>query len=224
MTDFQSRLEQLMVEHNVTQAQITKTVNTSRTSVSNWVSGKQLPSSESLLPLAKMFNVSPEWLLHGKVEGLTASAANEDSNGYVLIPKYDIKAACGTGFENAEDLLSGGLMFKEKWLRTKGYRPDKLAVIYLSGLSMVPTIAPDSVGLLDLSDSQPDMMRSGQVYAFVDGHDLRVKRVFYSFNRQELRLTSDNPDKMTYPDEVVTAEQARDIRLVGRVVWRGGDL
>ena len=233
MTGFADRLVTLMKQKAVSQADIMRATGAGKATISNWVNGNQMPRGEYLFALAERLDCNPQWLLHGSDQEagaavspnkvIAAQMVSQDED-YILVNQYDVAASCGDGANNSEELIKGGLLFKRKWLKRKGYAPGKLAVIHFKDVSMLPTIDPDSVGLLNLDDSEPSRISNGKIYALVDDGQLRAKRIFYSADRQELILRSDNPDKIRYPDEVVTIDQARQIGIVGRVVWRGGDV
>ena len=147
-----------------------------------------------------------------------------DAN-YVIVPIFDIKAACGSGYSNQEELIDGGLVFKESFLRKKGLSPKlgDSAIIFGDGDSMSPSINHNDAILLDLKVRNLDSIVSGKIYAFVANKELRVKRIFKNINGS-LRITSDNSDKNTFPDEIISSDNLDMIDICGRVTWRGGDL
>lgn len=100
-----------------------------------------------------------------------------------------------------------------------GLKPDSLSVIYASGLSMSPTINEGEVLLIDHAQTEP---RDGQVFAIECDNELLVKRLARHPAGGWI-CRSDNPDKTRYADWApVAADQLGLLRLVGRVVWRGG--
>lgn len=148
-----------------------------------------------------------------------------DNTEYVVVPIFDIRAACGDGYTNTAESLKGGVAFKESWIRSKGISPKLGAssIVYAQGYSMYPTIAPNNVLLLDQSQNSFESICSGDVYAFIVGSELRVKRLFKDIEGG-LRVVSDNPDKAIYPDEYIKPAQLNQIIIAGHIKWRGGDL
>lgn len=136
---------------------------------------------------------------------------------YALIPQYSAKGACGPAYHNGHVEVRGGLAFKRDWLARLGLRPENLSVIAASGESMAPTIQDGEVLLIDHSDAEP---RDGKVFALARGDELVVKRLARDFAGGWI-VRSDNPDKTRHGDMQV-ADTA--LRIVGRVVWRGGGL
>jgi len=139
----------------------------------------------------------------------------------VRIPVYkDIKASCGAGIENFLEDVSEYLDIDPYILKIMGIqtKPENLRIIYSSEYSMWPTVAPDSPLFVDISDKDPDMLKNGNVYVFTHSNELRMKRIFVSYaGGKTVRLASDNPDKVRYPDEFITNEQLNEINFVGRL-------
>jgi len=60
---FSKNIKDLMHKKNCTQIDIAKYMNTSASSVSNWVNGAYMPNSKSIVLLAEFFGVTPSILL-----------------------------------------------------------------------------------------------------------------------------------------------------------------
>ncbi|MFT8234704.1 helix-turn-helix domain-containing protein [Pseudomonas putida CSV86] len=139
---------------------------------------------------------------------------------YAFIPQYDAKAAAGLGSENPHVEVRATLAFKREWLRVKGANPKNLIVIYAEGESMWPTISDRDVLLVDRSRVDPI---DGHVFVLAHGDKAIVKRlVRTAFGGWTIR--SDNEDKNDYPDRFFSRSDANEHRIIGQVIWRGGDL
>lgn len=136
---------------------------------------------------------------------------------YALIPQYSAKAACGPAYHNGHVEVTGGLAFKRDWIARMGLKPESLSVIAANGESMSPTIQDSEVLLIDHSQTEP---RDGKVFALARDDELVVKRLVRDFSGGWI-IRSDNPDKTRHPDFHVKDSA---LRIVGRVVWRGGGL
>lgn len=139
---------------------------------------------------------------------------------HVRIPIYkDIKAACGAGIENFLENISDYLDVDPIFLKLMGVEsnPKNLRIIYAAEYSMYPTVAPNSPLFVDISDRDPNSLKSGNVYVFMHSYELRMKRIFISYGSNTVKLTSDNPDKNRYPDEFISNEQLNEINFVGRL-------
>ncbi|TRO14363.1 helix-turn-helix domain-containing protein [Ectopseudomonas mendocina] len=138
---------------------------------------------------------------------------------YAFIPQYDAKAAAGLGSENPHVEIRSTLAFKRDWLKVKGVKPANLIVIYAEGHSMWPTIDHGDVLLVDRSSIEPI---DGQVFVLANGAGAIVKRLVLADGEWVIR--SDNEDKTLYADRAFQSCDENEHRIIGRVVWRGGDL
>lgn len=152
---------------------------------------------------------------------LPEGSDEDDLDGrYAYIPQYDAKAAAGLGSENPHVEIRSTLAFKREWLRVKGAKPDQLIVIYAEGESMWPTINDGDVLLVDRSRIDP---ADGQVFVLAGSEGAIVKRLVQGPLGQWV-LRSDNEDKGEYPDRSHLRSNGNEHRIIGKVIWRGGDL
>lgn len=139
----------------------------------------------------------------------------------VRIPVYkDVRASCGAGIANFLEDVSDYLDIDPYLLKIMGIqtKSDNLRIIYSEDYSMSPTVAPDSPLFIDISDKDPNALKNGNVYVFTHNYELRMKRIFVSYaGGKTVRLSSDNPDKIRYPDEFITNDQLNEINFVGRL-------
>jgi len=85
---------------------------------------------------------------------------------------------------------------------------------------MEPTINSGDVLLVDLSKIDPV---DHQVFVLAGADGVIVKRLISTpFGRWIIR--SDNEDKDEYPDRNLSREDNNEHRIIGQVIWRGGDL
>ncbi|BFO04030.1 hypothetical protein KNHN1_24080 [Pseudomonas guariconensis] len=139
---------------------------------------------------------------------------------YAFIPQYDAKAAAGLGSENPHVEIRATLAFKREWLRVKGVNPKNLIVIYAEGQSMWPTINDRDVLLVDRSQLDPI---DGQVFVLAHSETAIVKRLVKNALGGWI-IRSDNEDRADYPDRFFSRSDANEHRVIGKVIWRGGDL
>ncbi len=200
---------------------------------SKWLNSEAMPDTKKIIDLAEWLDVSVEWLLTGKEKTSSFPTQGsikispmgfrtaEDKKFSIRIPVYrHVKASCGDGIENFLEDPSGYLDMDPELLRYLGIvaKPENLRVIYSDEYSMWPTVAPDSPLFIDVGDKDPDFLKNGSVYVFTHNHELRMKRIFVSYaGGKTVRLASDNPDKIRYPDEFITNEQLNEINFVGRL-------
>lgn len=146
---------------------------------------------------------------------------SDEKTSPIKIPVYrDIRASCGDGIENFLEDVSDYLEISSGFFELLGIKtkPENLKIIYSDEYSMWPTVAPGSPLFIDVSDRDPSFIKNGQVYVFTHNNELRMKRIFISYaGERTVRLSSDNPDKVRYPDEFITNEQLNGINFVGRL-------
>ena len=170
---------------------------------------------------------------HSPLKGsvLTAPAANTPlpaggdveavDDKYAFIPQYDAKAAAGLGSENAHVEIRATLAFKRDWLRVKGVNPQSLIVIYAEGDSMWPTINDHDVLLIDRSKVEPT---SKHVYVLTSTDKGTIVKRLIQTAIGDWIIRSDNNEGDKYPDRILSRSEFNEHRILGRVIWRGGDL
>lgn len=60
---FSERLKELRLEHKLTIKELSDEINISNACISRWENNLRLPNSESIIIVAKYFNVSSDYLL-----------------------------------------------------------------------------------------------------------------------------------------------------------------
>lgn len=144
-----------------------------------------------------------------------------DEPGYTGVLQLTARGSTGDGDDNPHVEIRGVMAFKSAWLRANNLNQKHLDVIYASGNSMEPTINDGDVLLVDESKIEP---KDGQIFAMQsESKGTIVKRLVRSdFDGWIIR--SDNPDKARYGDETLRDGEINEVRIIGRVVWRGGML
>ncbi|WP_312800007.1 LexA family transcriptional regulator [Pseudomonas sp.] len=140
---------------------------------------------------------------------------------FVLIPQLSVVGECGDGHLNGHIEIEGGLAFRRDWLTKLSVKPEHCRALYAEGASMEPYIFEDDIVLVDTSDRLPKD-RTPYAIRRADG-GISFKRLIRQLSGTWL-LRSDNPDKAMYPDEEVSATAMHDIPIIGRIIWRGGQM
>lgn len=177
--------------------------------LANFLNGK----SESLThtSLAKLANA--EGVTVGEIIGERAPRPRA-----VAVRGIKVSAAAGGGAEIIEEEDEAEpFYFRRSFIdRVSRGGAGNLAVIGITGDSMEPTFRNDDVVLLDMS--QTNIASVSGIYCVLYGGGLVVKRVdVIPGERPKVRIRSDN--KAAY-DPIET--DAEDVRIIGRVIWRGG--
>lgn len=136
----------------------------------------------------------------------------------VTVQGLRVAASMGGGIDIAEEPTGEPFYFRRNFIeRLSRGKPIRLRVIELTGDSMQPTLHEGDVALVDLNSS--DVGQTPGIYCIWSATGLQVKRVTaLPGARPKLRIQSDNRALYEQADEV----DAEDVRIIGRVVWRGG--
>ncbi|NMY08553.1 helix-turn-helix transcriptional regulator [Pseudomonas veronii] len=218
--------------------------NSPQSTVSQYMTGKVALNLDALVKLSdaldfEPYEVSPTLAsgirraapAQSKADPLKKDAANTPfpagddveaiDDRYAFIPQYDAKAAAGLGSENPHVEIRSTLAFKRDWLKSKGANPKHMIVIYAEGQSMRPTVDDHDVLLIDTSRVEP---ADDQVFVLTStDKGAIVKRLIKSALGIWI-IRSDNEDKDEYPDRTLSRNEINEHRIIGRVIWRGGDL
>lgn len=133
---------------------------------------------------------------------------------FLKVRRFDLQLSAGPGTNGEDAAELSPLAFRAKWMREQGLTPDQCVAVGVSGESMMPTLHPDDLVLVDRTKRD---LRDGEIYAIVDiAGDVRVKRLERLKDR--LILRSDNP---SFSSEMRTPDEVEQMTIVGRVVWWG---
>jgi phage repressor protein C with HTH and peptisase S24 domain len=134
-----------------------------------------------------------------------------------LLPKRLEAAAAGSGSQKSNGPTEF-LGFRHDWLRTTfGREQGDLILEVAVGESMEPDIRNGDALLIDTTDRT---FRNFGVYVIEARGERLVKRIQRKFDGS-LILISDNT---IYQPETISADLAKEVRVIGRVVWRGGKI
>ncbi|QLG93552.1 LexA family transcriptional regulator [Pseudomonas yamanorum] len=217
--------------------------NSPQSTVSQYMTGKVALNLDALVKLSKALDFEPYEVSPTLASGIRRAAPGQSKgesrkdaantpfpagddveaidDRYAFIPQYDAKAAAGLGSENPHVEIRSTLAFKRDWLKAKGVNPKHMIVIYAEGQSMCPTVDDHDVLLIDTSRVEP---ADGQVFVLSNtDKGAIVKRLIKSVFGVWI-IRSDNEDKDEYPDRTLSRNEINEHRIIGRVIWRGGDL
>ncbi|ELY22293.1 XRE family transcriptional regulator [Vreelandella titanicae] len=225
--EFKDRLKKARKLAGLNQAELAKRIGVQQTSISDLERGKSKSTSFST-QIAHELGVSALWLATGKgemvgaVSGRPASQAvalPPSSNDYALIPQLSARGENGHGYLNDHVEVKGDLAFKREWLAKIGAKPESLSVIYADGDSMEPYIVSGDVVLIDHGCTTP---MNGKVFAIRrPDNSISIKRLIQHVSGEWV-LSSDNPNKALYRDELIDSASVCQVPIIGKVVWRGG--
>lgn len=137
----------------------------------------------------------------------------------IRIPIYDAQISCGFGFQNYDHIEEAEVIeFTKGQLMTLGVPKNlsKLILAKASGDSMKPKINDGEWLFIDTSETDFESILNGKVYAFNINGEMICKRIFKE-DIDTLIFRSDNSDKATYPDKVVSRKSFANSSFFGRV-------
>lgn len=145
-------------------------------------------------------------------------ADDESADEWFEIPYYYAKGSCGNGSDNGSDEIKGHLRKEKSWLKKYGVKEKNLFVVYADGDSNADFIIDGDMVIFDKSKTDPE---DGEMFFIKHPAGDRIKTLKRKANGNWL-LCSRNHDKLRYPDEEITEEEAQQIEILGRYVYRQG--
>jgi hypothetical protein len=221
-------------------AAIMKRVDAAKATFYNAIAGRQDPSAANFMawletlgakivfPGDQKDTTKDVCFVDAQLVRLDGTCAPIPPERYKAIPLAKGQVAAGPGLI-PEDSVRGWVLALKDHSSIK-YRTNLVAVEIGKGqLSMVPTLHPLDIVLIDRDDFNPD--QDGSIFLVRDPDDnVAVKRVYVQRKNGGtlLQFVSDNPEKRDYPPAVFSLEEdyAGELRraLVGRVVWAWSDM
>ena len=210
------RIQQKLKEKNLKQADIARATGKSTAAVTKWLRGENVPKAENLKAIAKLLEVSDEWLLTGKnltvlenQDLQTLSEWDETTpieEDEIEIPFFqNFSFDCGSGsVGEALKAQSQALRISKATLRDLGIEKENAVATGASGDSMKPTIKDGDTIYLDLGRKT---IKDGKIFAICHGGLFVAKRL-YNLPMGGVRIVSDNT--VEYPEVLLTAEERKE--------------
>jgi phage repressor protein C with HTH and peptisase S24 domain len=238
-TAFVGRLKKALARKEIPEwgagARLAKMAGVTPKATSKWMNGESMPGGAKMLAVANALGVRVEWLEYGRGEMVESSSliTAEDSRipprgfelqddpSYTGVLQLTARGSTGEGDDNPHVEIRGVMAFKSSWLRANNLNQRHLDVIYANGHSMEPTINDGDVLLVDESKIEP---KDGQIFAMQSATKGTIVKRLVKSDIDGWIIRSDNADKARYGDEALRDGEINEVRIIGRVVWRGGML
>jgi phage repressor protein C with HTH and peptisase S24 domain len=234
--EFVARLKKALAAKDIPEwgagARLAKMAGVTPKATSKWMNGESMPGGAKMLAVANALGVRVEWLEYGRgdmVESAPPQAAEaripprgfelQDDPSYTGVLQLTARGSTGEGDDNPHVEIRGVMAFKSSWLRANNLSQRHLDVIYANGHSMEPTINDGDVLLVDESKIEP---KDGQIFAMQSTTKGTIVKRLVKSDIEGWIIRSDNPDKARYGDEALRDGEINEVRIIGRVVWRGG--
>ncbi|ENU16683.1 S24 family peptidase [Acinetobacter lwoffii] len=219
------RIQQRMAELDLSQADLMRSTGAARGTVSGWVNGSNNPSAKHIEALSKALKTTSHWLLTGEISGSfhtdqileTVVANDEIRDHFVWIEVVEANFSCGEG-ESIEfhfDAINGKIPFPPSFLKDKNVTEQTMKIIKAKGDSMADFIKDGDLVGINLSQTN---IIDGEIYAVYLAGEGMIKQIFKEADGS-LILHSLNEK---YRDKVVTEENGKNFKVMGRQIWRAG--
>ncbi|MCA8017766.1 XRE family transcriptional regulator [Burkholderia metallica] len=237
-----SRVKDARLAAKLSQEALARQVGVSQGLIGQIESGKN-QGSKYIAAIARALGVSADWLETGKgrrervggkhtepdmADGRESVSArpilawdNEEElgDGYVLIPRLDVKFSAGNGkIVWHVDEKGQKQAFRRAWCVRLGINPEHAATIINEGQSMEPRLIDGDSLVVDYKATN---IIDGKVYALAYQGELYVKRLF-KMPGGGLTIRSDNPDKARFPDMIVAPDDMHHVEIIARVMGVSG--
>lgn len=194
---FGNILKKLRQDNNMTQDELAKKIDTSRSNIANYENGKNMPSVDILEKLSKLFDCTTDYLL-GK---------SDNRNSDVPISKIPVLGTVKAGYDwLAEENIVDYITLKENIPNVGEYY-----ALRITGDSMLPLLAE---GDLVIVHDQDDVESGQTAVVLINGEEATVKKVVKT--NEGIELHAMNP---YYPVKKFTFEdmQRIPVKIIGRV-------
>ncbi|MDD3800700.1 MAG: XRE family transcriptional regulator [Desulfuromonas sp.] len=169
----------------------------SKSTLSRYEKGQNLPDAEFIAAVCDAHNICPGWLIADKCWKNKAPLQLDESAGAVAA---------------ADDFALLG--FLRQYLLGLNTDLNALLVTRVQGDAMAPTLPAGSLAVIRRQECQRG---DDGLYAIASAEKLGIRRLQWLVDGT-LRVKTDNPG---YEDQSLTAAQAGQLELVGRVIWTG---
>lgn len=216
------RIKEAMKDNDMTQADLSRISGISKSTLSEWISGKYEPKQNNIYILSKALKVNPTWLMGLEVQKeikedisiiydrletkrqrrvYNFAEHQLEEQQRVKPTVYVIsKLSAGTGIIDLDPTDTEEVEFD-------GYVPAHDLAFEVAGDSMIPMFKDSEIVFVEKTQD----IRSGQIIAVQINEEAYIKKAYIEDNR--LRLVSLNKE---YKD--IYADENDDIRVVGRVI------
>lgn len=187
---FGNILKKIRQDNDLTQEELAKKINTSRSNIANYENDKNMPSIDILDKLSKIFDCSIDYLL-----GKTISNKLEPQNKIYMCPVYGQIPAGEPNW--AEECIEGRLPIDPNMMNIVD--PEECYFLRVNGESMNKVISNGAYALIRKQDYAED---EDIVVAIVNGNNEATLKKFKRFNEQFVSFEPMSSDENFKPIKV----------------------
>ena len=200
---FGNILKKIRQENNLTQEELAKKIDTSRSNIANYENDKNMPSIDILDKLSKIFNCSIDYLL-----GKTNKNAINISDKIYMCPVYGQIPAGEPNW--AEECIEGRLPLDPNLMNIVD--PEECYFLRVNGERMKKDIKNGSYALI----RKTDWVENGEIaVVLVNGYDATLKKFTKNNDVVVLEPVSNDP---TFQTQIYTKDTP--IKIIGKYIGK----
>lgn len=200
---FGNILKKIRIENNLTQEELAKKINTSRSNIANYENDKNMPSIDILEKLSKIFGCSIDYLL-----GKTTENSISISDKIYMCPVYGQIPAGEPNW--AEECIEGRLPIDPSLMNI--VNPEECYFLRVNGESMNKVVKNGAYALIRKTDWVDD----GEIaVVLVNGYDATLKKFSRQGDFVVLEPMSNDPSFQT---QIYTKDTP--IKIIGKYIGK----
>lgn len=203
-----NRITERLADLKMSQRELADRIGISQAAIHKLASGKT-ESSRKLVEIADALNCSPEWLQKG-----INAPDNDNPVEFSQIPVLNVELSARVGSYIEEENIIDWVPIAQDWIYDNHLAKKDLAIITVSGDSMIPRLQDGDMLLINTADRRAT---SGNIYAIEVEGELRVKRLMKRMDGS-WAISSDNKSDPAYQDEIISHHNLEQLRVIGRAV------
>ena len=205
---FGNNLKKIRQEHDMTQEELAKRINTSRSNIANYENDKNMPSIEILNKLSEILNCSTDYLLGKSDARNNTSNIDESDKKFYMCPVYGQISAGQPNW--AEECIEGRLPLDPDLMGI--VNPEEHFFLRVNGESMNKIIRNGAFALIH----KQDMVEDGEIaVVLVNGYDATLKK----FTRQgDMIILEPESNDESFKTQVY--DKNTTIKILGKYVGK----
>lgn len=205
---FGNNLKKIRQKHEMTQEELAKKINTSRSNIANYENDKNMPSIETLNNLSEVLNCSTDYLLGKSDIRNNTSNIDESDKKIYMCPVYGQISAGQPNW--AEECIEGRLPLDPDLMGI--VNPEEHFFLRVNGESMNKVVRNGAFALIH----KQDMVDDGEIaVVLVNGYDATLKK----FTRQgDMIILEPQSDDDSFKTQVY--DKTTPIKILGKYVGK----
>lgn len=203
------RIKMLRKDRNFTQEYLSDYLHVGKSTISQYETGRRIPSDETKKMLASLFGVSVDYLIGNSDNPQLSSNLRPLSEGLTAGIKIPVlgKVPAGVPIEAVEDIID-----EIELTATMANDRHEYFALLVSGNSMYPEYMDGDIVIVR---KQETAETGDDVVAYVNGYDATLKRLVRSMRGITLRPLNPEFEPHTYSNEEI---ESIPVRIAGIVV------